>query len=81
VALWIAEELATLQRRMIVVADTTPINYLILIEDLPVIGTVGVLREAAEMGLLDLRSAFERLRQTSFHISPAILASLLSDQP
>ena len=47
---------------------------------LPVIGTVGVLREAAELGLLDLRSAFERLRQTSFHVSPAILASLLGDQ-
>lgn len=46
---------------------------------LPVIGTVGVLREAAEMGLLDLRSAFDRLRQTSFHVSPAILASLLND--
>ena len=46
---------------------------------LPVIGTIGVLREAAEMGLLDLRSAFERLRQTSFHVSPAILASLLND--
>jgi predicted nucleic acid-binding protein len=45
---------------------------------LPVIGTVGVLREAAEMGLLDLRSAFERLQQTSFHVSPAILASLLN---
>ena len=46
---------------------------------LPVIGTIGVLREAAEMGLMDLRSAFERLRQTSFHVSPAILASLLND--
>ncbi len=48
---------------------------------LPVIGTVGVLREAAEMGLLDLHSAFDRLRQTSFHVSPAILASLLNDLP
>jgi predicted nucleic acid-binding protein len=46
---------------------------------LPVIGTIGVLREAAEMSLLDLRSTFERLRQTSFHVSPAILASLLND--
>jgi predicted nucleic acid-binding protein len=45
-----------------------------------VIGTVGVLREAAELGLLDLRGAFERLQQTSFHVSPAILAGLLSDQ-
>jgi len=47
---------------------------------LPVIGTIGVLREAADEGLLDLRSAIERLRQTSFHISPAILARLLDDE-
>jgi predicted nucleic acid-binding protein len=47
---------------------------------LPVIGTVGVLREAAERGLLDLRRAFERLSQTSFHISPAVLASLLQEK-
>jgi predicted nucleic acid-binding protein len=46
-----------------------------------VIGTIGVLREAAENGLLDLRKAVERLSQTSFHISPAILAALLEDQP
>jgi predicted nucleic acid-binding protein len=47
---------------------------------LPVIGIIGVLREAADEGLLDLRSAIERLRQTSFHISPAILARLLDDE-
>jgi predicted nucleic acid-binding protein len=47
---------------------------------LPVIGTIGVLREAADEGLLDLRSSIERLRQTSFHISPAILSRLLDDQ-
>jgi len=46
---------------------------------LPVIGTIGVLREAAEEGLLDLRSAIDRLRQTSFHISPAILTRLLDN--
>jgi predicted nucleic acid-binding protein len=47
---------------------------------LSVIGTIGVLREAADEGLLDLRISIERLRQTSFHISPAILAILLADQ-
>lgn len=47
---------------------------------LPVIGTIGVLREASDEGLLDLRTAIERLRQTSFHISPAILTSLLDDR-
>jgi predicted nucleic acid-binding protein len=46
-----------------------------------VIGTIGVLREASEMGLLNLRNAFDRLRQTSFHVSPLILASLLKDLP
>jgi predicted nucleic acid-binding protein len=48
---------------------------------LSVIGTIGVLREAAAEGLLDLRTAIERLRQTSFHISPLILASLIEEQP
>jgi predicted nucleic acid-binding protein len=48
---------------------------------LSVIGTIGVLREAAAEGLLDMRATIERLRQTSFHISPAILASLLDEQP
>ena len=47
---------------------------------LPVTGTIGVLRDAADQGLLDLRSSLERLRQTSFHISPAILARLLEDR-
>lgn len=45
-----------------------------------VIGTLGVLREASEEGLLDLRAAIARLRQTSFHISPAILAWLLGER-
>jgi predicted nucleic acid-binding protein len=45
-----------------------------------VIGTIGVLREASEEGLLDLRAAIERLRLTSFHISPAILAWLLGER-
>jgi predicted nucleic acid-binding protein len=48
---------------------------------LSVIGTIGILREAADEGLLDLRIAMDRLRKTSFHISPAILASLLDENP
>jgi predicted nucleic acid-binding protein len=47
---------------------------------LPVIGTIGILRDAADGGLVDLRASIGRLRQTSFHISPAILASLLDDR-
>jgi predicted nucleic acid-binding protein len=45
---------------------------------IPVIGTIGILREGAMEGLLDLSSAVERLCKTSSHISPAILAALIS---
>jgi predicted nucleic acid-binding protein len=46
---------------------------------IPVIGTLGVLKEAATLGLLDLRVAVERLQSTSFHIAPEVLRTLLND--
>jgi predicted nucleic acid-binding protein len=47
---------------------------------IPVIGTLGVIREAATLGLLDLRAALKRLEATTFHIAPEIIARLLKDQ-
>jgi predicted nucleic acid-binding protein len=44
---------------------------------LKVIGTVGVIASAHESGLLDLIGAFDRLRQTTFHVSPKLLAAIL----
>ncbi len=44
---------------------------------IPFTGTLGVLAAGAAQGLLDLRSAVDRLRQTSFHISPEILDRLI----
>jgi predicted nucleic acid-binding protein len=46
---------------------------------LHVIGTLGVLKDAAEAGLLDLANAIESLRKTSFYIAPEILSRLLKD--
>jgi predicted nucleic acid-binding protein len=46
-----------------------------------VIGTLGVIREAATLGLLDLPNAVKRLEATSFHVAPEILARLLKDCP
>ena len=43
-------------------------------------GTLGVLRAAAKVGLLDLRSAVERLRRTNFHIAQEILDRLFDGQ-
>jgi predicted nucleic acid-binding protein len=48
---------------------------------IPVIGTLGVLREAAMLGLLDLRKAVKRLETTTFHIAPEVLTRLLKDPP
>jgi len=46
-----------------------------------VMGTLGVLREAATLGLLDLRVAVKRLEATSFYVAPEVLSRLLKDQP
>lgn len=47
---------------------------------LPFTGTLGVLQAGAKQGLLDLRSAVGRLRQTSFHISQDILDQLIESR-
>ena len=41
------------------------------------IGTLGVIAAAHERGLVDLADAIDRLRQTSFHVSPKLLAMIL----
>jgi predicted nucleic acid-binding protein len=46
---------------------------------IPVIGTLGVLREAATLRLLDIRVAAEHLQATSFYVAPEVLAKLLKD--
>jgi predicted nucleic acid-binding protein len=46
--------------------------------NLRVIGTLGVLAEAAAKGLIDLPVVIERLQQTSFYVSPYLLQSLLN---
>ncbi len=48
---------------------------------IPVMGTLGVLREAAVLGLLNLRTTVERLQTTSFYVVPEVLRHLLRDLP
>src|ERR1700687_4413637 len=43
-------------------------------------GTLGVLAAGAKQGLLDLRSAVDRLRQTRFYITQDLLDRLIDDQ-
>jgi predicted nucleic acid-binding protein len=42
-----------------------------------VVGTLGVLTEAADRGLIDFSDTIARLRQASFYVSPDVLNSLL----
>jgi predicted nucleic acid-binding protein len=44
---------------------------------LRVTGTLGILGEAASRGLVDLATAIDRLRKTSFRCSPALLRATL----
>ncbi len=44
---------------------------------IPVMGLLGVLRIAAERGLIDLTEALSRLSQTNFRVSPALLKQVL----
>lgn len=44
---------------------------------LEITGILGILGQAAKLGLIDLRSALERLRKTHFHASPALIRTLL----
>jgi predicted nucleic acid-binding protein len=46
-----------------------------------VIGTLGVLEEAALEGYVDLESVIGRLKQTSFYIAPQLLERLLRLRP
>ena len=46
-----------------------------------VMGTVGVLQEAATLRLLNLRLAVKRLRETTFYLAPEVWAHLLNEQP
>jgi predicted nucleic acid-binding protein len=48
-----------------------------LARGLRIIGTLGVLREAHRAGLLDLPTAIDRLKATTFHASPQVLQAIL----
>ena len=46
---------------------------------LPFIGTLGILRKAAQLGLIDLPSTLARLQQTTFYVDPELIRSLLDE--
>jgi predicted nucleic acid-binding protein len=76
------------EREAIILAEQHRPNILLLMDEgkgcqeaqrrhLRITGTLGVLNDAASRGWVDLSSAFERLRKTTFRASPSLLQSLL----
>jgi predicted nucleic acid-binding protein len=61
------------------IADENPARAEARKRNIPVIGTLGVLREAALAGFLDLADAIRKLEQTSFYVAPALIKSLLEE--
>jgi predicted nucleic acid-binding protein len=57
----------------IIVIDERSARRVAADRGLRVTGTLGVLGEAAERGLIDFTRAVERLRKTNFRYSPALL--------
>lgn len=47
---------------------------------IPVIGTLGILAEAARRNLLDLPEALTALQATNFHAAPALIKLLLTNE-
>jgi len=48
---------------------------------LRVIGTLGILEQAAQRGLLNFRDALQRLEQTNFRLSVAVRDEFLKRNP
>ena len=73
-----AIQLATELRADLLLIDEVQGRRLAAERHIRLTGTVGVLELAATQGLLDLREAFDRVRQTDFWISPALLDARLT---
>lgn len=62
------------------IADESLARKEALRRNLSVIGTLGVLRNAARAGLLSLPDALSQLQQTSFFAAPELIRSLLEEE-
>ncbi|MGH9755179.1 MAG: hypothetical protein ACREA2_20570 [Blastocatellia bacterium] len=65
---------------MIIIADTSPIHYLILINEIEILGTLAILEDAAKKDLLDLPDAVEKIKRTNFHLPPSELTEAMLER-
>jgi len=74
-AIWLAESL----KADVVLLDEAAARSAALRRGLRVSGLLAVVRDGGAAGLLDVASAIDRLRQTNFRVTPALLRSILPD--
>lgn len=63
----------------LVILDDKPARQIAVERGLKIIGLLGIMKDAAKAGLLDLEMTFEQLRDAGFWVSPSLLERLLND--
>jgi predicted nucleic acid-binding protein len=74
-AILLAEQL----KADLVILDDKAARRIALERGLRIIGLLGILKDAARSGLLDLGTTFEQLREVGFWVAPSLLERLLTD--
>ena len=74
-AILLAEQL----KADLVILDDKAARGIALKRGLRIIGLLGILKDAARAGLLDLERTFEQLREIGFWVAPSLLEQLLKD--
>ncbi len=64
----------------LVVLDDRAARRIALERGLRILGLLGILRDAAQAGLIDLAVTFEHLRDVGFWVAPSLLQLLLEEE-
>ncbi|MBW4649873.1 MAG: DUF3368 domain-containing protein [Kastovskya adunca ATA6-11-RM4] len=74
-AILLAEQL----KADLVILDDKAARQIAVERGLTIIGLLGILKDAARAGLLNLETTFEQLREAGFWVAPSLLERLLTD--
>lgn len=75
-AIFLGEQL----RADLVVLDDKAARQIAQARGLKIIGLLGILRDAARAGLIELKPTIERLQNTDFRVAPSLLRRLIEEE-
>lgn len=64
----------------LVILDDKAARQIAVKRGLTIIGLLGILKDAAKSGLLDLETTFEQLRDVGLWVAPSLLERLLANE-